>query len=143
MKVFFDSSVLIPVFLAEHPHHSPSLRLYKQCHPDIAFCASHSLAEGYSTLTRLPPKHRATPDEAIRFLESVYARFTFVSLDAEDYFASIREAATNRVLGGTVYDALIARCAVQAGVDQIFTWNTRHYQLPGAEVAGRLKTPPV
>jgi predicted nucleic acid-binding protein len=142
LKVFLDSSVLIPVFLAEHPHHSSSLRLYKQCQRDVAFCASHSLAEVYSTLTRLPPKHRATPDEAIRFLESVYARFTFVSLDAGDYFACIREAAINRVSGGTVYDALIARCAVQAGVDQIFTLNTRHYQLLGADVAARIRTPP-
>ena len=107
----------------------------------MAFCACDSLAEIYSTLTRLPPKHRATPGEAVGFLESVYTRFSFVSLDAVDYFACIREAASNRISGGTVYDALIAKCAIQAGVDQIFTWNTRHYQLLGAEIAARIKTP--
>ncbi len=75
MKLFLDSSVLVPVFLAEHPHHAPSLRLYTQCDSGIACCASHSLAEVYSTLTRLPLPHRATPDQAIEFLESIHSRF--------------------------------------------------------------------
>jgi predicted nucleic acid-binding protein len=141
LRLFLDSSVLVPVFLAEHPHHAPSLRLYTRCDPDIAGCASHSLAEVYSTLTRLPLPHRATPDQAIEFLENIHSRFRLVSLEGDDYLASIREAAANRISGGAIYDALIARCAVQADADQIFTWNTRHYQLLGAEVSKRIKSP--
>jgi predicted nucleic acid-binding protein len=141
LTLFLDSSILVPVFLAEHPHHAPSLRLYTRCNPDIAFCASHSLAEVYSTLTRLPLPHRATPDQAIEFLESVHNRFRFVSLEGDEYFASIREAAASRISGGAIYDALIARCAVNAGADQIFTWNTRHYQLLSAEVSKRVRSP--
>jgi predicted nucleic acid-binding protein len=141
LSLFLDSSVLVPVFLVEHPHHAPSLRLYKQCTPDIAFCASHSLAEVYSTLTRLPPPHRATPGQAIEFLESIQIRFRLVSLEGKDYLASIREAAANRVAGGAIYDALIARCAIQAGADRIFTWNTRHYQMLGLEVSKRIAQP--
>ena len=141
MKLFLDSSVLVPVFLAEHPHHAPSLRLYTQCDPGIACCASHSLAEVYSTLTRLPLPHRATPGQAIEFLESIHSRFRLVSLDGDNYLTSIREAAANRISGGAIYDALIARCAVQAGADRIFTWNTRHYLSLGAEVSERVKSP--
>jgi predicted nucleic acid-binding protein len=141
LKLFLDSSVLVPVFLVEHPHHSPSLHLYRQCNPDIAFCASHSLAEVYSTLTRLPPPHRARPDQAVEFLESIHSHFNFVSLEGNDYLTSIREAAANRISGGAIYDALIARCAIQAGAEQIFTWNIRHYQLLGAEVSRRIKSP--
>jgi len=141
LKLFLDSSVLLPVFLAEHPHHAPSLRLYTQCNPDIACCASHSLAEVYSTLTRLPLPHRATPDQAIGFLESIHRRFGLVSPDGDDYLASIREAAANRISGGAIYDALIAGCAIKAGADQIFTWNTRHYLSLGAEVSERVKSP--
>ncbi len=44
-------------------------------------------------------------------------------------------------LAGPSYDALIARCALKAGADEIFTWSIRHYQLFGPEVAKRLKTP--
>jgi predicted nucleic acid-binding protein len=64
-------------------------------------------------------------------------------LEGSDYLASIREAAANRVSGGAIYDALIARCAVQAGADQIFTWNTRHYQLLGEGVSRRIKSPSI
>lgn len=42
--------------------------------------------------------------------------------------------------GGAVCDALIARCAVQAGGDRIFTGNTRHYHLLG-EVSKRIGSP--
>jgi hypothetical protein len=79
------------------------------------------LAEVYSTLTPLPLPHRATPDQAIGFLESIHSRFRLVSLEGDDYFVGIRDAAANRISGGAIYDALIARCAVQAGADQIFT----------------------
>jgi hypothetical protein len=78
-----------------------------------ACCASHSLAEVYSTLTRLPLPHRATPGQAIEFLESIQSRFRLVSLEGADYLAGIREAATNRISGGAIYDALIARCAAR------------------------------
>jgi len=64
-----------------------------------------------------------------------------VSLEGDEYFASIREAAASRISGGAIYDALIARCAVNAGADQIFTWNTRHYQLLSAEVSKRVRSP--
>jgi predicted nucleic acid-binding protein len=123
------------------PPRPPSLGLYTQCDPGIAFCASHSLAEVYSTLTLIPLPHRATPDQAVEFLESIHRRFCLVSLEGSDYLASIREAAANRISGGAVYDALIARCAVQAGADQIFTGNIRHYKLLGAEVSKRVKSP--
>lgn len=141
MKSFLDTSSLFPVFLADHPHHTASLRLYKRCTPDAAFCASHSLAEIYSTLTRIPPPHRVAPDQAVEFLESMRGRFSFISLDGDVYLAAIRDAAANRIIGGTIYDALIARCAIQAGADTIFTWNTRHFQLLGTEIVRRLRTP--
>lgn len=142
MKLFLDTSVLFPVFLADHPHHSDSLRLYTRCAPDSAFCASHSLAEVYSTLTRIPPPHRVAPDQAVEFLDSIRSRFSFVSLDGDVYLAAIRNAAANQIIGGTIYDALIARCALQSGADYIFTWNTRHFERMGAGVAGRIRTPP-
>jgi predicted nucleic acid-binding protein len=99
------------------------------------------MAEVYSTLTRLPPPHRATPDQALEFLESIDLRFRQVSLEAVEYMASIREAVVNRVSGGAIYDALIAKCALKAGADRIVTWNLRHYRLLGADVASRIVTP--
>jgi predicted nucleic acid-binding protein len=56
-------------------------------------------------------------------------------------FSILHEAAQRSTGGGTVYDALIARCALKARADEIFNWNIRHYQMLGPEVAKRLKTP--
>lgn len=96
----------------------------------------------YSTLTRIPPPHRVSPDQAVEFLDSIRSRFSLISLDGDVYLAAIRDAAANQITGGTIYDALIARCALQAGADYIFTWNIRHFQRMGAEVAGRIRIPP-
>jgi hypothetical protein len=47
----------------------------------------------------------------MEFLESIHSRFRFVSLEGDDYFASIRESAANRIAGGAIHEALIVRCA--------------------------------
>ena len=39
-----------------------------------------------------------------------------------------------------VYDALLARCALKAGSETIYTWNTKHFSRLGAEVASRVKS---
>jgi hypothetical protein len=35
---------------------------------------------------------------------------------------------------------LIARCALKAKVDALYTWNARHFQQFGAAIVKRLKT---
>ena len=40
-----------------------------------------------------------------------------------------------------IYEALIARCAVKAAADAVYTWNLRHFAQFGAAIAARLKTP--
>jgi hypothetical protein len=50
--------------------------------------------------------------------------------------AGIREAVANRISGGAIDDALIARCGIQADGDQLFTRNWL-----GAEVSKRIKSP--
>ncbi len=141
MALFLDSAVLVPVFAADHPHHAASLQLYKACSRENAWCASHSLAEVYFTLTRLPHPHKATPGQALVCVENMVSRFRLMSVEGEEYISVLREAAQRSISGGSIYDALIARCALKAGADEIFPWNIRHYQMLGPEVAKRLKTP--
>jgi predicted nucleic acid-binding protein len=138
---FLDSAVLVPVFVADHPHHEASVQLYKTCSREGDWCASQSLAEVYSTLTRLPHPHKATPEQAIVCIENIVSRFRLMSLESEEYISLLQEAAQRSIGGRTVYDALIARCALKAGADEICTWNIRHYQMLGPDVAKRLKTP--
>jgi len=139
---FLDSAVLVPVFVADHPHHAASVRLYKDCSLQRDWCASHSLAEVYSTLTRLPHPHAATPPQALACVENIAGRFRFIGLEGNEYIAVLQEVAQRQISGGTIYDALIAHCALKVGADEIFTWNIRHYQMLGPEITKRLKTPP-
>lgn len=141
MNVFLDTSVLVAAFLVDHPHYVASRRVLATCEHPSAACASHSLAEVYSTLTRLPPPNRASPASAIICLEEIERRFRLISLDGESYLHVIRDAGAMMITGGTIYDALIANCAIRSGADRIYTWNTRHFKQFGSDVADRLFTP--
>jgi hypothetical protein len=57
------------------------------------------------------------------------------------YYAALREGAAARVVGGMIYDALLARCAVNSEADIIYTWNQKHFQQSSPEIAKRLRTP--
>jgi len=141
MKYFLDTSVLVPVFMDEHPHHEASLALFARAEKRHASCAAHSLAEVYATLTRLPGKHRASASEAMLFLESIEERLAFISLDGEEYWRAVVGSAESGIVGGAIYDALLAHCALKAKADTIFTWNIDHFRRVGPEVAKRVRTP--
>jgi predicted nucleic acid-binding protein len=141
MRYFFDTSVLVPAFVDVHPRHEASLALFLRADKKHAFCAAHSLAEVYSTLTRLPGESRASAAEAILFLENMAERLTFIALDVAEYWTAIANCAALGVIGGTVYDALLAHCALKAKADIIYTWDLGHFHRLGSDVAKRVRTP--
>lgn len=141
MKWFFDSSVLVPVFLDEHIHHEPSLKAYLETDRASAGCAAHTLGEIYATLTRLPGAHRIAPENALLMLQGIRERLTIVALEPQEYFSALTEAAAHGIAGGTTYDALIARCALKAKALLIYTWNVEHFRRLGPEIARRVRTP--
>jgi predicted nucleic acid-binding protein len=141
VKFFFDTSVLVPVFVEEHPLHEASLAVFLRSDKKRGSCAAHSLAEVYATLTRLPGKHRASASEAMLFLENMEERLVLISLDAEEYWRAVTHSAESGIVGGMIYDALLAHCALKARAETIFTWNVEHFRRVGPEVAKRIRTP--
>jgi predicted nucleic acid-binding protein len=141
MKFFFDTSVLVAAVSVQHVHHGPSLAVYFAANKNQAGCALHSLAEVYATLTRLPGRQRMSCEQALLFLDEIKGRLNTVALDGEEYYSAIADAAAEGILGGTVYDALIARCALKAKAESILTWNIDHFRRVGSEVARRARTP--
>lgn len=141
MKAFLDTSVLIATFYANHEHHAASIDLFLRFPKQQACCGAHSLAEVYAVLTGRVGKERVSGDEALLFLTDVRERLTIISLTAEDYTKAIKEAAVLGIAGGTIYDLLLAHCAVKAKAANIYTWNVRHFMRLGSAVASRLKTP--
>lgn len=141
MTAFFDTSVLIPVFLEDHEHHQRSWSAFVDTDKRSNYCAAHSLAEVYATMTRLPGRHRLSGEQVLLFLDNIREHLTLIALTSEEYQSAIREAVAAGVVGGTIYDALIARCALKAKADTVYTWNRRHFEQFGSKIAERLRTP--
>lgn len=141
MKGFFDTSVLVPVFYGTHVHHQASFDLFIQFDKSTGCCGAHSLAEVYSTLTRMPGKHRISGEQAMLFIGSIRERLSIVALDGDEYADALQASSALGIVGGGIYDAMLARCALKAQAETIYSWNGRHYAQCGVEVTRRLRTP--
>jgi predicted nucleic acid-binding protein len=140
VKLFFDTSVLVPVFSGDHVHHSASKAAFIEGNRQDRSCGAHSLAEFYSALTGFPGKQRVDANDALLFIDEILRDFSIVALTAEEYTLAIRDAARDGVVGATIYDGLLARCAIKARADVIYTWNVKHFaQFP--EIKSRVRTP--
>src|SRR5271154_577803 len=114
MKAFFDTSVLVPVFYGDHVHHRASLELFIKFDKSTGCCGAHSLAEVYSTLTRMPGKHRISAEQAMLFISNVRERLSIVALSGDEYARALEASAALGIVGGGIYDALLAQCAIKA-----------------------------
>ena len=140
MKRFFDSSVLIPVFYADHPQHSSSAKLFLESGKDD-FCALRTLGEVYATLTRLPLRPRITGPDGMNIVKQIQERLTLVALSEREYLAALELASSGAIVGAAVYDALIAHCSLKAEADILLTWNIRDFARLGPAIARLVKTP--
>ena len=93
MKGFFDTSALVPVFYGDHVHHKPSLNRFIQFDKITGCCAAHSLVEVYSTLTRMPGKHRISAEQAMLFVGSIRERLSIVALSGDEYADALQHSA--------------------------------------------------
>ncbi len=141
MKSFFDTSVLIPVFLEDHEHHEASFALFEHAEKEHSSGAAHSLAEIYAVLTRLPGRYRLSGHQVMLFLQNIRERVTLVGLGPNEYYAALQDAAAAGIVGGTIYDALLVRCALKVEAGTIYTWNVKHFRQFGPDVWNRIKTP--
>jgi hypothetical protein len=83
----------------------------------------------YAVLTKLPAPFRHSPEQALLSIEeNVLKHFKTSSLSGSDYAALLREAAAARIQGGTIYDAVLMKCAAKENVGRIYTLNLRHFQ---------------
>ncbi|MFZ0318675.1 MAG: PIN domain-containing protein [Candidatus Sulfotelmatobacter sp.] len=142
MKWFFDTNVLVAALLPDHPHHARSFPLFAAATRKHAACAAHSLAEAYSTFTRYPGKERMSAEAASLMIQGIEQRFTLVWLDGDEYSAAIRRMAQLGIVGGAVYDGLVAACALKSGAEHLYTWNVRHFDLLGTEIKKLVTMPP-
>ncbi len=131
MRVFFDTSVLVASVVQKHESHARAYAALDraQTGKDEGLISAHSQAEMYAVLTKLPPPSRHTPEQALLSIEeNVLKYFKITSLSGADYTALIREAALAGIQGGTIYDAVLIKCAAKSEAEKILTLNLRQFQ---------------
>lgn len=141
MKEFFDTSVFVAAFWRGHRGHEASLDLIAGANKKKSACALHTLAEVHATMTALPVKNVVPPDQALLFVQEVRDRCTVVSLDEEEYFATIEAAAEQGFTSGRIYDALLLRCAAKIKAEAIYTWNLKHFKAIDPRMAAKIQCP--
>jgi len=131
----------VPVFYGDHVHHATSLTVFTRFGKNEVCCAANSVVEVYSAMTRMPGKYRISGQQGMLFIGNLRERLTMVGLTPDKYFKMLQTNADLGVVGGAIYDALLAACALKSCAEKLFTWNLRHYGQFGPQVASRLQTP--
>jgi predicted nucleic acid-binding protein len=97
LKRFFDSSVLVPVFYADHPQHASSTKIFLASGKDD-FCALRTLGEVYATLTGLPLRPRITGPEGLRIVKQISERLTLITLNEQEYVSALELASSGTII---------------------------------------------
>ena len=104
-----DTSVVVAAFASWHEGHASAAAALAR-KPRVP---AHVLIETYSVLTRLPAPHRAPAGLVSAFLSERFGEAPLV-LPPRVHLSLVRQAATLFLLGGSIYDALIAATARHA-----------------------------
>jgi predicted nucleic acid-binding protein len=144
VNAFFDTSVLVAASVASHEHHAGAHAVMERVvsNKDRGYVASHSLAELYSVLTRLPVSPRIQPSEAARIIaENISRHFIAVALDPTDYETFLASAAKAGTAGGAIYDALILACSEKVEIDRFYTFNVADFRRLAPGLVAKIAAP--
>ena len=107
-----DTSVAVPLLVATHADHAAVTRWW--ANRGVAL-AGHALAETYSVLTRLPGDLRLSGADAVRLLTARFEPPLMLSAKAGRRLPET--LAGMGIVGGAVYDALVALAALEHGAE--------------------------
>ena len=128
---FFDTSVLLGGLIELGPGSRPAQRIMAAVatqHLRRPHTAWHCCLEFYAVSTRLPEEVRLSPPDAWRLIEEeILGRFEVRQLLDDRRRPLLRAAASDRLIGGRIYDAHIAEIARLAHVSVVVTDNIRHF----------------
>lgn len=131
MKVLLDTSVLVAAMVEVHPGHAQALPwLQRAKRKEVtAVVACHSLAELYAVLTALPVQPRILPSTAWRLIqENILGTLDVIPLSSDDYQSVLEHLFQTGIVGGAIYDTLIAYTASKAKVDYLVTFNEQDFR---------------
>jgi predicted nucleic acid-binding protein len=129
VKILFDTSVIVAASLSQHPSHTPCFAQLQQAKARQyqGYLSTHSLAEIYSVLTRMPSQPKLSPQNVQSLIDRNLQFLTPITLETADYQAAIAQMTALNLPGGGIYDALIARAAAKVTADRLMTLNPKHF----------------
>lgn len=143
MKILYDTSVLVAVAVSDHPKHEICNQFYnggKLGQHEILVC-SHTIAELFSSLTRLPVKPSISPGSARQLIKENFVKGThIVELKETDYERAIDIALDRNLIGGTIHDLLIYVAGKKENASKIATLNVNHFTRICSDEIGFLQT---
>ncbi|MHC4379026.1 MAG: type II toxin-antitoxin system VapC family toxin [Planctomycetota bacterium] len=131
IRHYFDTSVLLPALVSAHPQHKASLQLMDNALSSGVGVTSvtHTYAELYSNLTKLPKGLAIPPDLAFQLItKEIGAIFEIVELARSDYEAALHRCAQKGLVSGVIYDALHLQAALKAEVSVLYTNNFSDFE---------------
>jgi predicted nucleic acid-binding protein len=105
-----DTSVVVAGFATWHEGHGAAVAALGR-RPRLP---AHVVVESFSVLTRLPPPHRVRPELVSGFLRARFPERPLL-LPTSGHLRLLEEATEAGIVGGAVYDALVAATARHAG----------------------------
>ena len=143
MKALLDTSTLVAALVEGHEAHDRAFPWLQRAHRrEIEGLVAYTLAELYAILTRLPVKPRLSAARTWQIIQQdVLTPLEVVALSSEDYRAVLAHLSQEEIVGGVVYDALIAQAALKAGVDVLVTFNPKDFLRTYPDLTAQILTP--
>lgn len=115
MKIYLDTSVLLPALVSAHPRHELAKKIFtNQLITNEIVCLNmHVFAELYTNMTRFPLGKRIAPKSAADILDKISKLITPINLDHQDYQAAVNRCAHLDLISGVIYDALHLQAAIK------------------------------
>jgi len=140
-SILYDTSVLLPLIVEEHPNHKTVHKLNEKHIQDEhnLFIASHSIAEFFRHITSDRFYFVYSAKQALQIIEDeIISYFDTVDVTTKDYLLVVDQLSTLSLHGAVIYDGLITHAAEKVTADEIVTYNIpdfkRVWPLTGADL---------
>jgi len=137
VKFALDTSCVVPLVSSWHEFHARTVQAYNDLRGQYArlVIPVHALLESYAVLTRTPP--RLAPEDCWRHLAGSFQSAEIAGLSGVAAWSVIQDLRLRDMSGGIIYDAAIARAALDSGASILLTWNLKDFLRvapPGLEI---------
>jgi predicted nucleic acid-binding protein len=130
VKFSIDSNYLICLLQSWNPHHEATMADLERRLDEgqLLHLIPHTLLEAYSVMTRMPDPFRKPPQLVYRLLSENFRPFPLTPVpDAGDTWTLLADLGARGLSGGQTYDRWIAWTAQRAGMQELVTWNIKHF----------------